>query len=118
MVRNVVFDMGKVLLDFNVERYLLRVEREEDRPLVRQALFASVEWVMTDYGTMDDEGLLAAACRRLPQHLHPYLEHPRVYLPQQRGQVPGSIGRAALFRRLGGDLFRALCPIPLGPVLP
>ena len=42
MVRNVVFDMGKVLLDFNVERYLLRVEREEDRPLVRQALFASV----------------------------------------------------------------------------
>ena len=24
MVRNVVFDMGKVLLDFNVERYLLR----------------------------------------------------------------------------------------------
>ena len=74
MVRNVVFDMGKVLLDFNVERYLLRVEREEDRPLVRQALFASVEWVMTDYGTMDDEGLLAAACRRLPQHLHPAAE--------------------------------------------
>jgi putative hydrolase of the HAD superfamily len=71
MIHNVVFDMGKVLLDFNVERYLLHVEREEDRPLVRHALFESAEWTMTDYGIMDDERLIAAACRRLPQHLHP-----------------------------------------------
>ena len=71
MIHNVVFDMGKVLLDFNVERYLLHVEQEEDRPLVRHVLFESAEWTMTDYGTMDDERLIAAACRRLPQHLHP-----------------------------------------------
>lgn len=70
MIRNVVFDMGKVLLDFNVDRYLERVPERADKELVRRALFQSVEWVMTDYGALGDEGLLQAACRRLPQRLH------------------------------------------------
>lgn len=103
MVRNVVFDMGKVLLDFNVERYLLRVEREEDRPLVRQALFASVEWVMTDYGTMDDERLLAAACRRLPQHLHPAAEE---IVRTWYRDMPAYPGVGEVIRRLKDEGYR------------
>ena len=103
MVRNVVFDMGKVLLDFNVERYLLRVEREQDRPLVRQALFASVEWVMTDYGTMDDEGLLAAACRRLPQHLHPAAEE---IVRTWYRDMPAYPGVGEVIRRLKDEGYR------------
>ena len=71
MIRNVVFDMGNVLLDFNPERYLQNfVEREEDRALLRDELFDSVEWVMTDHGRLDDEGLGDTVCGRVPERLH------------------------------------------------
>ena len=75
MIRNVVLDMGNVMLDYNPERYLKTyIEREEDRPLVKAELFGAVEWTMCDYGTGDDEGLIAAACRHLPERLHPQVE--------------------------------------------
>lgn len=75
MIRNVVLDMGNVMLDYNPERYLeTYIEREEDRPLVKAELFGAVEWTMCDYGTGDDEGLIAAACRHLPERLHPQVE--------------------------------------------
>ena len=71
MIRNVVFDMGNVLLDFAPERYLSRfVAAEGDRALLREELFGSVEWVMTDHGALGDEGLYAAVCGRVPERLH------------------------------------------------
>ena len=43
MIRNVVLDMGNVMLDYNPERYLeTYIEREEDRPLVKAELFGAV----------------------------------------------------------------------------
>ena len=43
MIRNVVFDMGNVLLDFAPERYLRNfVAEESDRALLRRELFGSV----------------------------------------------------------------------------
>lgn len=43
MIRNVVLDMGNVMLDYNPERYLeTYIEREEDRPLSRRS--CSARW--------------------------------------------------------------------------
>lgn len=71
MIKNVVLDMGNVMLDYNPERYLCTwVEAEEDRDLLRRELFGSIEWVMTDHGTLDDEGLCRAVCARVPERLH------------------------------------------------
>lgn len=90
MIRNVVFDMGNVLLDFNPARYLAQyVEREEDREPVRRALFGSVEWVMTDHGTMDDAGLIRAACGRLPERLHGTVENIVGHWYQDMPAYPG-----------------------------
>ena len=71
MIRNVVLDMGNVMLDYSPERYLRTwVEREEDRALLRRELFDSVEWAMTDHGTLDNAGLCRAVCSRVPERLH------------------------------------------------
>lgn len=71
MIRNVVLDMGNVILDFNPERYLAAfVERDEDRALLRKELFGSIEWVMTDHGVLDNAGLCRAVCARIPERLH------------------------------------------------
>ena len=71
MIRNVVLDMGNVILDFNPERYLHTwVERDADKALLRRELFGSIEWTMTDHGTLDNDGLCRAVCSRVPEHLH------------------------------------------------
>ena len=70
MIRNIVFDMGNVLIHW---RPALFVERmaipEEDRPALLREVFGSVEWIQMDRGTLSFEEGLAAICRRLPERL-------------------------------------------------
>lgn len=71
MIQNVVFDMGKVLIQFDVEHYLSRfASTPEDREMLRREVFRSVEWVQLDRGTVTDTQAAEAICRRLPEHLH------------------------------------------------
>lgn len=72
MIRNVVFDMGKVLIQFDVEHYLsCFASTPEDREKLRREVFRSVEWVQLDRGTVTDEQAAALICQRLPERLHP-----------------------------------------------
>ena len=71
MIRNVVFDFGKVMVDFEpkymVEQY---VSDETDSALLQEVLFDRLYWDRLDAGTIEDEELLAACRERLPEHLH------------------------------------------------
>lgn len=104
MIRNVVFDMGNVLLDFAPERYLRNfVEEEGDWALLRRELFGSVEWVMTDHGALDDEGLCAAVCGRVPERLHGTV---RRILAHWYEDMPAYPGVEALIGRLLAQGYR------------
>lgn len=71
MIRNIVFDMGQVMIRWNPEYYMDRGSfSEEDRALLRKEVFRSVEWVRLDRGSISPEEGHAAMCRRLPEHLH------------------------------------------------
>ena len=71
MIKNIVFDMGGVLISFDAERYTTRfVPDAEDRALVRRELFRSVEWVQMDRGVITDAEAVSAVCARLPERLH------------------------------------------------
>ena len=71
MIRNIILDMGNVLIHWCpecfVERYGLS---EEDRALVLQEVFTSVEWIQLDRGIISFEEGIGALCRRLPERLH------------------------------------------------
>lgn len=72
MIRNIIFDMGNVLIYWCPERFLERCGiPEEDRPLLLQEVFGCVEWIQLDRGIISFEEGLAAMCRRLPERLHP-----------------------------------------------
>lgn len=71
MIRNILFDMGNVLIRFDREYFIdrLGVNPEEKQLLLRE-VFHSVEWVQMDRGSIVEEQAVAQVCRRLPQHLH------------------------------------------------
>ena len=71
MIRNILFDMGNVLIRFDREYFIDRLGvNPEDKQLLLREVFHSVEWVQMDRGSIVEEQAVAQVCRRLPQHLH------------------------------------------------
>lgn len=71
MTKNIVFDMGQVLIRWKPEYYLSMGDfSEEDRALFLREVFRSVEWVQLDRGSITLEEGAARMRSRLPEHLH------------------------------------------------
>ena len=76
MIRNIVFDMGNVLIHYDAARYVQDTALPEaDQQLLLEQLFRSYEWIQLDRGIINDEAALTSICRRLPQHLHQTAAH-------------------------------------------
>ena len=61
MIRQIVFDMGNVLIHYRPQRYVQRLDvAEEDRPLLLREVFGSVEWIRLDRGSIGQEEAAAA----------------------------------------------------------
>ena len=70
-IRNIVFDMGEVLIRFTPSEFIRRLGIEgEDAALLRKEVFGRVEWVQFDRGTLNEEQTAASVCERLPVRLH------------------------------------------------
>lgn len=70
-MKNVIFDMGNVLLTYDPEVCLNHiVEKEEDRALIRRELFEGPEWVQGDLGELTDEERFNGVSQRVPERLH------------------------------------------------
>lgn len=71
MIKNILFDMGNVLIHFDRRVFLDRLDvSEADKQLLLREVFLSVEWVQMDRGTLAEPEAEVRMCRRLPQHLH------------------------------------------------
>ena len=55
MYKNVIFDLGNVLLDFNPRGYLKNKISDDKLEDVFKAIFSSEEWVMLDRGTITEK---------------------------------------------------------------
>lgn len=73
MIKNIVFDMGGVLIRFDREAFLDRhapgASREE-RTLLCREIYLSADWIMQDRGTRTPEQTVQVLCERLPEKLH------------------------------------------------
>ncbi|MBO7252185.1 MAG: HAD family phosphatase [Oscillospiraceae bacterium] len=71
MIRNILFDMGQVLLTFDRQMFLDRLYLTEDeKKLLLREVFLSVEWVQMDRGTLNEPQAEKRMCSRLPEKLH------------------------------------------------
>ena len=68
MIRNVVFDMGQVLIHWNPHLLLtpFHLTPGEEDTVIRE-LFQSVEWVRLDRGTITEEGACLLYTSPLPR---------------------------------------------------
>lgn len=90
-VRNLILDMGNVLLTWEPRAYALRAAGNgQDAEILYSALFGSAGWPAHDAGQLDEEGLLRAALSRTPARLHPALKALHDQWPGWMAPVPGA----------------------------
>jgi putative hydrolase of the HAD superfamily len=70
MIKNIIFDMGGVLIDFDPHKTLRKEFSEEDAREAERVLFESGLWNNIDLGTMRFPDLAEEACKYLPAHMH------------------------------------------------
>ena len=71
MMKNILFDMGNVLIRFDRKLFLDRLEvSDADKELLLREVFASVDWAHMDRGTKTEAMALESMKTRLPQRLH------------------------------------------------
>lgn len=69
-IRNVVFDMGGVLMKYDPVGFARPfVQDEDDARLVAAAVFDGREWPLQDAGVIDVQTVGWTAAQRLPEHL-------------------------------------------------
>lgn len=72
MLRNIIFDMGGVLTEFNPEYFVstLDLEKKGDAELLLNEIFRSEEWKLNDLGEIGESELERRVFPRLPERLH------------------------------------------------
>lgn len=75
MIKNILLDMGNVLIRFEPGTFIRRAGIDgEDADLLLREVFRSVEWVSLDRGSISDGEALTAMKKRLPARLHAVAE--------------------------------------------
>lgn len=71
MIRNIIFDMGNVLLRFDKDLFIQRLGvSQEDGKILMDEVFCSLEWSRMDRGSMTEAQAAESICHRVPVHLH------------------------------------------------
>lgn len=71
MIKNIVFDMGNTIIDFNRDYFMDVFDIEEkDKELLMNEVYKSLEWGMMDRGTLDEKEMYEIVSKRVPEYLH------------------------------------------------
>ena len=102
MIKNIVFDMGNVLIRFDRNMFMDRIglTDPEERRLMTNEVFLSLEWSMMDRGTLTDDEATEIICARVPERYRETVG--RLVKEWDRPIVPIE-GMAELIARLRGN---------------
>lgn len=75
MIKNIIFDMGQVLIHWRPFMFVqgFDLSKEEEALLIKE-VFTNREWPQLDRGTISDEEAIASINKRLPETYHPVVE--------------------------------------------
>ena len=92
MIKNIIFDMGQVLIKFDPDYFIDRVGVDSpiDKITLTREVFKSLEWSMMDRGTIDEKEALKRMYTRLPDHLKDVAIELTCDWPKMAPQIDGS----------------------------
>ena len=109
MIKNVVFDLGLVLLDFNPENYLTNNGLDEKEiPEYKKMIWGSSEWYQCDRGDFSYEEMIDSICDNNPQHsekLRELLDRNNYDNDSILSEVPGSYEYVESLKKRGYRIF-------------
>ena len=90
MIKNILFDMGSVLVRFTPAEFIARLGLSpEDAEALQREVFRSADWVRLDRGVFTQRQAIDAFCTRLPARLHAAAEALTLHWDADRPEVPG-----------------------------
>ncbi|MCR4634291.1 MAG: HAD family phosphatase [Erysipelotrichaceae bacterium] len=90
-IRNIVFDMGKVIIGFDPEVFMDRekIFDEEDRHLIKEKIYQSKMWLQMDMGDLKEEEMIEKVTPEFPEHLRPHIRNLIAGWPRPLIEIPG-----------------------------
>ena len=72
MIKNIIFDMGGVLIKYDPDYFVdsLELENKEDRDILLKEIFLSEYWEMQDQGILTNKEVYDAVIKNIPERLH------------------------------------------------
>lgn len=91
MLRNIIFDMGNVLIEYDPARFIRRAGIEDPlhSALLLRELFHSPDWAKLDSGEWTERDLLERVYCRLPEFLHGIARYLALHWDEPLIPVPG-----------------------------
>lgn len=71
MIRNIIFDMGNVLVNYEPKEYIGQFADDQDIEILYNIIFNSIEWLQLDRGSISEEDAKSIFYSKLPRRLHP-----------------------------------------------
>ncbi len=107
MIKNIIFDMGNVLIVYKPERILdnVGVFDKEDRELLLNEVFHSEEWRFADAGEISAIDIYTRCSQRLPQRLHDIANQVILHWFEPLEPIPGMAEFAEENKKQGREIF-------------
>ena len=107
MIRNIVFDMGNVVIRFDPSYFMDRagINDPEDRKLVLNELFLSVEWAQMDAGTLTEKTAEPLIMQRIPERLRETVRSLLFSWAYPRDMIPGMEDLIGRLKRAGYSIY-------------
>ena len=107
MTRNIVFDMGNVLVVFDPQRFMSNegINDPGDRELVMKELFHNIEWAQMDLGVLTEETAEPLVMERIPDRLKEQAKHLLHHWWDRRDCIDGMEALLKDLREAGYRLF-------------
>lgn len=70
MIRNIIFDMGNVLVNYDPKEYIEQFAEKQDIDILYKTIFKSTEWIQLDRGCIKEEDAKSIFYSKLPERLH------------------------------------------------
>ena len=103
-MKNIVFDLGKVLVDFEPLKYLNTLYAPEKVQLLHDTIFLSQEWLDLDRGTITNEEAIEIINSRCPSEKES-IQHILYNWPQILTPIQGSIDILKTLKKQGYSLY-------------